>query len=323
LHCRREAPKKPDRSPPGYPMDSTSATPAASAESRLTPGGESMLPAIGLVLLSVALFSIMDALSKILAARLDAIEIVWGRYLVILALLAPLVGRDPRSLLAARPALQAVRGICLFASAVLFIAGLAFLPLADASAIAFASPMVVTALSIPILGEQVGIRRWSAVAAGFVGVLIVIRPGTGAFDAAALLPLLSAACWALSIVLTRRMGRHDKPLTTLLYSTVVGLVLSSLALPFVWRPASVADWMLIIAMGGLNAGGQYFLIAGLMRGAASLLAPFTYSQIVWSTLLGYLIFGALPTVWTWSGAALIVASGVYIAHRERVRRTSG
>jgi drug/metabolite transporter (DMT)-like permease len=304
-------------------MDNASATPAASAESRLTPRGESMLPAIGLVLLSVALFSIMDALSKILAARLDAIEIVWGRYLVILALLAPLVGRDPRSLLAARLALQAVRGICLFASAVLFIAGLAFLPLADASAIAFASPLVVTALSIPILGEQVGIRRWSAVAAGFVGVLVVIRPGTGAFDAAAVLPLLSAACWALSIVLTRRMGHHDKPLTTLLYSTVVGLVLSSVALPFVWRPASVADWMLIIAMGGLNAGGQYFLIAGLMRGAASLLAPFTYSQIVWSTLLGYLIFGALPTVWTWSGAALIVASGVYIAHRERVRRASG
>jgi len=304
-------------------MDNTSATPAASAASGLESRTESMLPAIGLVLLSVALFSIMDALSKILAARLDAIEIVWGRYLVILALLAPLVGRDPRSVVAARPALQVVRGICLFASAVLFIAGLAFLPLADASAIAFASPLVVTALSIPILGEQVGIRRWSAVAAGFIGVLIVIRPGGGAFDAAALLPLLSAACWALSMVVTRRMGHHDKPLTTLLYSTVVGLVLSSAALPFVWRPASGADWMLIVAMGGLHAGGQYFLIAGLLRGAASLLAPFTYSQIVWSTLLGYLIFGALPTVWTWSGAALIVVSGIYTAHRERVRRASG
>jgi drug/metabolite transporter (DMT)-like permease len=303
-------------------MDNASAAPAESAESRLESRAESMLPAIGLVLLSVALFSIMDALSKILATRLDAIEIVWGRYLVILALLAPLVARDPRSLVSARPALQAVRGICLFGSAVLFIAGLAFLPLADASAIAFASPLVVTALSIPILREQVGIRRWSAVAAGFVGVLIVIRPGSGAFDPAALLPLLSAACWALSIVLTRRMGHHDKPLTTLLYSTLVGLVLSGAALPFVWRPTDLADWTLIAAMGGLNAGGQYFLIAGLIRGAASLLAPFTYSQIVWSTLLGYVIFGALPTVWTWSGAALIVASGVYIAHRERVRRAS-
>jgi drug/metabolite transporter (DMT)-like permease len=304
-------------------MDNASATPAASAESGLESRADSMLPAIGLVLLSVALFSIMDALSKILAARLEAIEIVWGRYLVILALLAPLVARDPRSLMAARPLLQAVRGLCLFASAVLFIAGLAFLPLADASAIAFASPLVVTALSIPILGEQVGIRRWSAVAVGFVGVLVVIRPGSGAFDAAALLPLLSAACWALSIVLTRRMGHHDKPLTTLLYSTVVGLALSSVALPFVWRPAGVADWTLMVAMGGLHAGGQYFLIAGLMRGAASLLAPFTYSQIVWSTLLGYVVFDALPTAWTWSGAALIVASGVYIAHRERIRRASG
>jgi drug/metabolite transporter (DMT)-like permease len=304
-------------------MDNASARPAASAESGFESRADSVLPAIGLVLLSVALFSIMDALSKILAARLEAIEIVWGRYLVILALLAPLVARDPRSLLAARPLLQAVRGICLLASAVLFIAGLAFLPLADASAIAFASPLVVTALSIPILGEQVGIRRWSAVAVGFVGVLVVIRPGSGAFDTAALLPLLSAACWALSIVLTRRMGHHDKPLTTLLYSTVVGLVLSSVALPFVWRPAGVADWTLIVAMGGLHAGGQYFLITGLMRGAASLLAPFTYSQIVWSTLLGYVVFDALPTAWTWGGAALIVASGVYIAHRERARRASG
>src|SRR5215469_7362045 len=304
-------------------MDNASATPAAPVEGRRELSAESALPAIGLVLLSVGLFSVMDALSKLLAVRLDAIEIVWGRYLVILALLAPLIGRDPRSLITVRPALQGVRGVCLLASAVLFIAGLAYLPLADASAIAFASPLVVTALSIPLLGEHVGIRRWSAVAAGFIGVLIVIRPGTGAFDTAALLPLSSAACWALSIVLTRRMGHPDKPLTTLFYSTVVGLILSSMALPFVWRPASVVDWTLIAAMGGLHAGGQYFLIAGLMRGAASLLAPFTYSQIVWSTLLGSFVFGTLPTVWTWCGAALIVASGIYIGHRERLRRASG
>jgi len=304
-------------------MNNASATPAAPVDRPRELRNESVLPAIGLVLLSVALFSIMDAFSKVLAAELDPIEIVWGRYLVILALLIPLAARQPRTLRSARPTLQLVRALCVFGSAVFFIAGLARLPLADASAIAFAAPLLVTALSIPLLGEHVGVRRWSAVAVGFVGVLIVIRPGSGAFDSAALLPLLSAVCWALSIVVTRRMRHDDRPLTTLLHSTVIGLVLSSAALPFVWQRASLAQWLVMAAMAGMSAGGQYFLIAGLMRGAASLLAPFTYSQIVWSTLLGYFVFDALPTAWTWCGAALIVASGIYIGHRERQRRASG
>ena len=193
------------------------------------------------------------------------------------------------------------------------------MPLADASAIGFTSPLLVTVLSVPLLGEHVGRRRWSAVAVGFAGVLVVIRPGSGAVGPAALLPLSSAVCWALSIVVTRRMGAADRPLTTLFYSTVIGLALSSAPLPYVWQSASLADWSIMATMALLSAGGQYLLIAGLSRGAASLLASFTYSQMIWSTLLGYFVFQAVPTVWTWSGAALIVASGIYTAHRARIR----
>jgi drug/metabolite transporter (DMT)-like permease len=247
------------------------------------------------------------------------VEVVWGRYLVILALLTPPILRQPRLLVSRRPILQLVRGVGVMASAVLFIAGLARLPLADASAIGFTSPLLVTVLSVPLLGEEVGIRRWTAVAVGFLGVLVVIRPGSGAVGPAALLPLLSAACWALSLVATRRMAGSDRPLTMLFHSTVIGLVLSSLPLPYVWQTPSLGQWGIMATMALLSAAGQYLLIAGLSRGAASLLAPFTYSQMIWSTLLGWLVFETVPTPWTWCGATLIVGSGIYTAHRERIR----
>jgi len=124
---------------------------------------------------------------------------------------------------------------------------------------------------------------------------------------------------ALAIVLTRRMGSTDRPVTTLFYSSLVGFVLSGGALPFVWQAPAVADWAMLAAMGVLSAAGQYLFIAGLTRGPASLLAPFSYSQMIWSTLMGYLVFSSVPVAWTWVGAGLIIASGLYVAHRERVR----
>jgi drug/metabolite transporter (DMT)-like permease len=283
------------------------------------PGVERPFIAIGLVLLAVMLFSGMDAMSKLLVVDYDPFEVVWGRYLAIAAMLAPLVLRRPRHLISMRPGLQLARGVSILGAALFFIAGLARLPMADATAIGFASPLMVTALSIPLLGERVGPRRWSAVAVGFLGVLIVVRPGSGAVGWAALLPLISATCWAISLVVTRRMRHDEAALTTLFYSTVVGLVLSSAALPFIWRSASVGAWALMVAMGVLSVAGQYLLIIALSRSAASLVAPFTYSQIIWSTLLGVLVFGTVPTAGTWAGAAVIVASGIYIAHRERIR----
>jgi drug/metabolite transporter (DMT)-like permease len=298
-------------------MDNASATPVTLAPGRAGVGAERPLIAIALVLMAVALFSIMDALSKVLAANYDPVEVVWGRYLAILALIAPLLLRDRGAFATKRVGLQLLRGLFVLGSAVLFIAGLARLAIADATAIGFASPLLVTALSIPLLGEDVGPRRWSAVALGFLGVLIVIRPGSGAIGANALWPLASAVCWALSLILTRHMRNHEKPLTTLFYSTISGFVLSSLALPFIWTRPDAGACALTAAMAMLNAAGQYLLITGLSRGDVSLLAPFTYSQMIWSMLVGFFVFRSVPTVWTWCGAAVIVASGIYIAHRER------
>jgi drug/metabolite transporter (DMT)-like permease len=286
---------------------------------------ERPLPAIGLALGSALLFSVQDALSKLLAQNLNPVEVLWGRYLAILLLLAPLVLRAPRQTLRTlRPALQLARGVSVFAAALLFVAGLAYLPLADAAAMGFASPLMVTALSIPLLGERVGPRRWAAVAVGFLGVLIIIRPGSGAFGWAALLPLASAASWALSIVVTRRMRGVDAPLTILVHSTAMGFLAASVALPFVFKAPDPLAALCMAATGALSAAGQYLLIAALNRGPASLVAPFSYSQMIWATALGYLVFAAVPTPWTWTGAVFIVASGIYTAHRERVtprRRT--
>jgi drug/metabolite transporter (DMT)-like permease len=300
-----------------FSMTNITATPAVPASSRY--GTEQPFVAIGLVLLALVVFSVMDTLSKLLAAEYDPIEVVCGRYLAMIVVLGPLALRQPKLLRTTHPRLQLARSFCILGSALFFIAGLARLPIADATVIGFASPLLVTAFSIPLLGEKVGIRRWAAVVVGFLGVLIVIRPGTGAIGSAALLPLLSAVCWAMSIVVTRRMRGNDRPVTTLLYSTIIGLFLSGMALPFVWQTPTLHAVSIAFVMGMLSIIGQYLLIAGLTRGDASLIAPFSYSQMIWSTLAGFLVFGAVPTVWTWCGAAVIVGSGIYIAQRERLR----
>ncbi len=171
-------------------------------------GGERTLTGIAMVLAAMVLFSAMDGISKYLAVDYHPIEIAALRQLFTVLALLPFIVRSPLALRTARPLLQIGRGLCMFCSSILFIVGLSHLPIADASAIGFVSPLLVTALSIPFLGEKVGIRRWTAVIVGFGGVMIVVRPGTGAFDPAALFPLGSAAAWALGLILTRRSVRR-------------------------------------------------------------------------------------------------------------------
>lgn len=207
----------------------------------------------------------------------------------------------------------------LVGSAVLFITGLSQLQIAEASAISFVSPAFITALSIPFLGEVVGVRRWAAVLVGLAGVLIVIRPGSGALQAAAVFPVLSAMCWAVAIIVTRWIGTLDLAETTLFWSALVGFLLLTAMLPFGFVPPTLGQ-IGIGAMVGLSASiGQYLLILAYRRAAASLLAPFSYMQLLSSTLLGYVAFGAVPDGMTFLGAAVIVASGLYTVHRERIR----
>jgi drug/metabolite transporter (DMT)-like permease len=199
-----------------------------------------------------------------------------------------------------------------------FILGLSRLPIAEATAIGFVSPLFVTALSIPMLGETIGPRRWVAVVVGFLGVLVVIRPGTSAFNPAALFPIASSSCWAIGLVLTRTMHRTDRTLTILFYSTLIGFALAGVAMPVVWRMPDLPALALMVGQGSLSTIGQTLLIAAFGRAGASVLAPFSYSQMLWATLLGYLLFSTIPDALTWTGAAIIIASGLYILHRERI-----
>jgi drug/metabolite transporter (DMT)-like permease len=197
---------------------------------------------------------------------------------------------------------------------------LQYLQLDQALAITFSAPFLVAVFSGPLLGEWVGWRRWAAICTGFVGVLVVTRPGFGGIHPAALLSFTNALCLALYGIATRVLARTDSNQTTLFYSNAVGAALMLPILPFVWsNPGDPWLILLMLVVGAFGSLGHYLLIAGHRLAPASLLAPFVYTQIGWALALGYLIFGDVPNGWTLAGAALAVGSGLYILHRERLR----
>ncbi len=280
------------------------------------------LKAIALMVAAMFVFSGVDGVSKVLADDYHPIMVAWGRFLFQTALLVPVVLYMGawRVLRTAAPLQQTMRAVCLYGSTIFFVTGLAHLPIAEAAAIGFVSPLFTTALSIPFLGEKVGVRRWAAIVVGLAGVLIVIRPGGGAFHWASVFPVLSAIAWSLALIVTRRMNRQsDQPITTLVYASWMGLVAATLPLPWFWKTPTAGGWAAMVAMAFLAGAGHYLLILAFRIGSASILAPFSYSQMIWATLIGYFVFSTLPDLWTWVGAVVICASGVYTWHRERVR----
>ena len=278
------------------------------------------LLAIGLVLASTVFLSCSDVTAKYLASSVPAIEIAWLRYLVFLLIVLPPVLRTgiKRTFRSQRPGLQVFRGLALVTSSILFISSLRYLPISEATATSFAAPIFITALSVVILGEKVGHRRWAAIFAGLIGVLVVVRPGTSAFDPASILPLMAALSWASAVVVTRQTSAVDSALTTLAYSAVIGvLVLSAFCRSF--GSFRLFDNSLRDAHRLRGDAGHSLIIVAFRYGDASVLAPFTYTQLVWVTGLGILLFGAIPDRLTVAGATVIVSSGLYIAHRERIR----
>jgi drug/metabolite transporter (DMT)-like permease len=192
---------------------------------------------------------------------------------------------------------------------------------ATASAIGFTSPLIVTALSVPLLHEHVGIRRWSAVFIGFAGALLVIRPGSGLFDPAVLLLLLSSAAYALYQIATRWVSFYDDAAIGILFTALLGSLVMTVPLPLVLvMPRSVLDILLFCSLGLLGGFGHYLVIRAFQSGPAAVIAPLGYVELIGTTILGYAIFGNFPDLWTWIGAAIIIASGLYIAFRERLRR---
>jgi drug/metabolite transporter (DMT)-like permease len=274
-----------------------------------------------LILLSTIFMSLGDAMSKQLIASLPVIEILWLRYVTFVVVMCGAAAwkGPPRWLATRRPLLQVVRGLGMTFSALLFVLALRYLGMAEATAMTFVSPIFVMAVSAPLLGERVGLRSWVAALIALGGVLVIIRPGSSAFDAAALLPLGTAAAWAVSLIATRLMSGTDHPLTTLAYSALVAFATTTLLLPFGWTTPTLGEAALALSLGVVYGGGHTILVLAYRHAAASLLAPFSYAQLVWSTILGFLLFGNVPDTWTYIGAGVIIGAGLYTAQRARRR----
>lgn len=284
------------------------------------PGVDNVLRGIVLSLLSTTVFAASDTIAKVLTESLPVIEITWIRYMIFVIFAGGLAhSAGVHALWPRSPTLQVVRGLCVAGSAVLFVFGVSSMQIAQASTISFISPLMITVLSIPVLGEVVGLRRWAATAAGLLGVVIVARPGTGGFQPAALFGVASSACWALALVITRKMATTERSTTTLAWTAGVGAVVLTALLPFVFVPPSVPHLLLALVVGVLSSAGQWLVVLAHRWAPASVLAPFSYSQLIWATISGWLVFNNLPDEWTLVGAAIIIASGLYTAHRERVR----
>lgn len=274
---------------------------------------------ISLAVLASILFAVSDTTAKVLSNDVPVTVINWVRYVIFVAMAGYLARGLPRAALRpARPGLQVLRALAVLGSATLFIYGVQAMTIAQAITISFLSPLLITILSIPLLGERVGAARWAAVGVGLCGVLLVVRPGLEGFQPAALFGVASATCWSLGMILTRRMAGADAPETTILWSAGIGLVLLTLALPFDAHWPTPLEWALLIGLGLIVSLGQWFTVLAHRFAPASLIAPFSYTQLVWVTITGYLVFGDWPDSWTVAGAAIIVASGLSIARQERL-----
>ncbi len=286
----------------------------------LAPGrrvGDDPLRAILLVLGASMAFSLSDATAKYVTQTVPVIEVAWVRYVVFtLMVTLPVLRHRGAALRTRRPVAQIARGVMIVGSALFFVYGLRVMPMADAAAINFVSPLFITMLSVPILAERVGPRRWIAVCVGLGGAVIAARPGTSAFSAAAAWPVASAAAWAVGIVLTRRMAPTESASTILVWTAGSGLALLTCLLPFGMVMPTARELALCLVVGVAASAGQGMVVLGYRSAPASLLAPFSYLQLIWSTALGYIIFDGRPGLATIIGASIIAGSGIYSAHRE-------
>ncbi|MDX1514609.1 MAG: DMT family transporter [Gammaproteobacteria bacterium] len=282
---------------------------------------QSPAPTLGVILMIAAMMVVplMDGIAKHLSATYSVVQITWARYFFHLVILLPVVlwRHGAAALLLRRPQLQIVRGGFLLGSTILFFAAISVMPIADAIALVFIAPFIVTALSPLVLGEQVGIRRWSAVGIGFVGVLVIVRPGMSAFHWGMLLALGAGAIYAFYSLATRRLSGSAPPLVTLTYTALLGAVVMSLAAPFYWSPPDTTALAWMALMGAVAALGHFLIIKAFEYAEASLLAPLGYVEIVGATAVGYFAFGDFPDRFTWLGVAIVIASGVYVSIRER------
>lgn len=285
-------------------------------------------------------FTLLNATAKHLAQTVPVLEVAWGRYLFHFLVLPLYLGRAGfinadawRQLFRARaPWLQLFRSAMLLGSTGLYFLSVKFITLAEATTIGFIEPLLVTAMSFLFLHEAVGRRRWIAVSIGLCGALIVVSPalqGTGPHGQNGgwlalanpwlLLPVITASFNATYSFMTRVVAAHDKAITTLAFSGVVGMVGTTIALPWIWQPLGWVDWWYLLILGLSGAFSHFMAIKAYSYASGAVLAPFSYVMLVWTVLIDLIWFGNWPRSTTWIGSAIIVATGIYVWHRERVR----
>jgi drug/metabolite transporter (DMT)-like permease len=286
-------------------------------------GRPDVLRGILLMCAGTAMFPFMNTAVKLLTAHYPVAEIVWARFTghLIIMLIVFLPQYRWTLLRTRRPTVQIGRSVLMLISNMVFVMAIGRVPLATASAIGFTSPLIVTALSVPLLHESVGWRRWTAVLVGFGGALLVIRPGSGFHHPAVLLLLASALAYALYLIGTRWVSRYDNAATGIIFAALFGSLAMTVVLPFDFvMPQTLWDGLLFCCLGLFGGVGHYLIIRAFQLGPAAVIAPLGYVELIGTSTLGYLIFDNFPDLWTWVGAGVIIASGIYVAFRERRRR---
>ena len=276
------------------------------------------MKAIILNLSAWVMLPIMDGFAKYLSSTLPVLQITWSRYFFTVVIVLPIMLVFFRKNLTwtEQPKLQLIRGLLLFCANILFFYSISIISLAKALTLAFISPLIVTALSPILLGEKVGFRRWAAVITGFIGSLIVIRPGFLEINLASMAALGTGVLYGFYLIVTRKLHNSDSPLLTLLLTGIVGVIIGSMIMPTVWVQPTITEWYMMFAIGFFASIGHLFLILSLKYADASKLAPFAYFEILTNIIIGYFFFNHFPDYWHFLGLFIIISSGIYIFRRE-------
>ncbi|RMD62011.1 MAG: DMT family transporter [Alphaproteobacteria bacterium] len=292
--------------------------PAAAVGSPTGVGCADPARGIALMILAAGLYAIMDALVKWLGPTYPTLQLVFIRSLFALVPLGLVLMREGTlaGLRTRHPFGHAARALLGIISLAAFFHAYASMPLADVVAISFAAPLFVTALSVPLLGERVGVRRWSAVVIGFVGVVVMVRPGPGMMQSAAWIALLGTVLYALVMISVRKLGRTETSTAIVFYYSLASIVVAGAFMPFQWVAPTGGDWALLIAMGLVGGIGQIAMTNAFRHADVAVVAPFDYTTMVWAVAIGYGVWGDVPALNVWLGMAVVMASGLYIVHRE-------
>lgn len=279
---------------------------------------------VALMLGAMAVLPFLDVCAKLLGEQgMPVIQIVWARMAFGLLFVTPFLAAQEgvQALQPTRPLLHVVRALLLMTATFTFFLALTFQGIAETLAVFFIQPLVITALSPLVLGEKVGVRRWSAVIVGFVGTLIIIRPGIIAINPGSLLALAAGTSLACYMLMTRRIAGAESAMATTYKTTLMGALIASVAAFFVWQQPTPQQWLLMALLAAIAAFGHFLIVKAYDHAEASLLAPLAYTEMIMAVTLGWFVFGDFPDGWTFVGVAILIASALYISSRERARQS--